>query len=114
MLNKNKSWWYFALILGIFGVVAYFLIRHGNAIDVALHRSVAEGTEGTLELFKNLTLHNLMEPAAMILLQIIAILIVSRIFSAVFAKIQQPTVIGEILAGIVLGPSLLGMIFPEA
>jgi hypothetical protein len=27
-------------------------------------------------------------------------------------KIGQPTVIGEIIAGIVLGPSLLGMYFP--
>jgi Kef-type K+ transport system membrane component KefB len=30
-----------------------------------------------------------------------------------FRKIGQPTVIGEIIAGIVLGPSLVGMYFPE-
>jgi Kef-type K+ transport system membrane component KefB len=30
-----------------------------------------------------------------------------------FQKIGQPTVIGEIIAGIVLGPSLVGMYFPE-
>jgi Kef-type K+ transport system membrane component KefB len=29
-----------------------------------------------------------------------------------FKKIGQPTVIGEIIAGNVLGPSLLGMYFP--
>ena len=114
MHKKDKSWWFFALILAIFGTVVYFLMQQGSAIDVALHRSGATGTLGTLELFGNLTLHNLMEPAAMILLQIIAILIVSRVFSSLFAKIQQPTVIGEILAGIVLGPSLLGMVFPGA
>ena len=114
MHKKDKSWWFFALILAIFGTVVYFLMQQGSAIDVALHRSGATGTLGTLELFRNLTLHNLMEPAAMILLQIIAILIVSRVFSSLFAKIQQPTVIGEILAGIVLGPSLLGMVFPGA
>jgi Kef-type K+ transport system membrane component KefB len=33
-------------------------------------------------------------------------------FGWVFKKIGQPTVIGEIIAGIVLGPSLLGMYFP--
>ncbi len=32
----------------------------------------------------------------------------SRFFGFLFTKIGQPTVIGEILAGIVLGPSLLG------
>jgi Kef-type K+ transport system membrane component KefB len=29
-----------------------------------------------------------------------------------FQKIGQPSVIGEIIAGIVLGPSLLGLYFP--
>jgi Kef-type K+ transport system membrane component KefB len=31
----------------------------------------------------------------------------------IFRKIGQPSVIGEIIAGIVLGPSLLGLYFPE-
>jgi Kef-type K+ transport system membrane component KefB len=39
------------------------------------------------------------------------IILVARLF-LVFKKIGQPTVIGEIIAGIVLGPSLLGMYFP--
>jgi len=59
-------------------------------------------------------MNNIAEPAAMLLLQIISILIVSRIFGYLFAKIGQPTVIGEILAGIVLGPSLLGYFYPDA
>jgi Kef-type K+ transport system membrane component KefB len=53
------------------------------------------------------------ESAGMLLLQILSILIVSRIFGFVFVKMGQPTVIGEILAGIVLGPSLLGYFFPD-
>ena len=50
----------------------------------------------------------------MLLLQIISILIVSRLFGYIFVKMGQPTVIGEILAGIVLGPSLLGYFYPQA
>lgn len=114
MNKRDKSWWVFTFILVVFAVIAYFLISRGGAIDAELHRTSATGTLGNFELFKNLTFHNLIEPSAMILLQIIAILIVSRIFSALFAKIKQPTVIGEILAGIVLGPSLLGLFFPGA
>jgi len=49
----------------------------------------------------------------MLLLQIISILICSRLFGYIFAKMGQPTVIGEILAGIVLGPSLLGHFAPD-
>jgi Kef-type K+ transport system membrane component KefB len=48
-----------------------------------------------------------------LLLQIITIVLVARIFGWIFRKIGQPTVIGEIIAGIVLGPSLLGLYFPE-
>lgn len=114
MQKRDKSWWVFTFILIVFAVITYILIRKGGAIDAELQRVGASGSEGNLALFKNLTFSNLIEPAAMILLQIIAILIVSRIFSAIFAKINQPTVIGEILAGIILGPSLLGLFFPDA
>ncbi len=114
MQKKDKSWWVFTFILIAFAAITYILIRKGGAIDAELQRTAASGTEGNFQLFKNLTFHNIIEPSAMILLQIIAILIVSRIFSAIFAKINQPTVIGEILAGIVLGPSLLGLFFPGA
>jgi Kef-type K+ transport systems, membrane components len=64
--------------------------------------------------FSLIDIHNVLDPAAMLMLQILAILLVSRIFNWFFAKIGQPNVIGEILAGIALGPSLLGMVFPEA
>jgi Kef-type K+ transport system membrane component KefB len=56
---------------------------------------------------------NLKHPLAILLGQIITIIVVARFFGWMFRKIGQPTVIGEIIAGIVLGPSLLGMYFPE-
>lgn len=56
---------------------------------------------------------NLHHPLAILLAQIITIIIVARFFGWVFRKIGQPSVIGEIIAGIVLGPSLLGLYFPE-
>lgn len=57
--------------------------------------------------------HNLSHPLATLLLQIAVIMVVARLFSWVSKMIGQPAVIGEIIAGIVLGPSLLGMYFPE-
>jgi Kef-type K+ transport system membrane component KefB len=47
-----------------------------------------------------------------ILLQLIVILIVVQIFGYLSSRIGQQWVIGEILAGLVLGPSLLGALFP--
>jgi Kef-type K+ transport system membrane component KefB/nucleotide-binding universal stress UspA family protein len=46
--------------------------------------------------------------------QIGAILIVSRVLGVGAKAIAQPLVIAEVLAGILLGPSLLGWVWPEA
>ncbi|MDX1958681.1 MAG: cation:proton antiporter [Leptospiraceae bacterium] len=56
---------------------------------------------------------NLKHPIAVLLIQIIVVLIVARAFTILFRKIGQPSVIGEIVAGIVLGPSVLGLFFPD-
>ncbi len=50
----------------------------------------------------------------LLLLQIAAVLIVSRSLGLVTRWMGQPLVIAEVLAGIVLGPSLLGWLWPEA
>lgn len=47
-----------------------------------------------------------------LLIQIAAVLSLSLVFGRVVRWLGQPTVIAEILAGIALGPSLLGMIAP--
>ena len=38
----------------------------------------------------------------------------SRVFGWLFGKVGQPPVVGEILAGVILGPSLLGRLYPDA
>jgi Kef-type K+ transport system membrane component KefB len=43
---------------------------------------------------------------------VIVIMVAARLAGMLFTKIKQPPVIGEMLAGILLGPSLLGMISP--
>lgn len=45
---------------------------------------------------------------ALVLVQIAAILLLSRVMGVLFARLRQPQVVGEMLAGIMLGPSLLG------
>ncbi len=48
-----------------------------------------------------------------ILLQIATILVGSRLFAELAQRLGAPTIIGELTAGIVLGPSLLGWITPN-
>src|SRR5947209_250969 len=47
-----------------------------------------------------------------ILLQLIVILVVVQIFGYLCGRVGQQWVIGEILAGLALGPSLLGSLWP--
>lgn len=51
---------------------------------------------------------------SILLTQIIVILILAGLFRRLFRSIHQPPVMGEMVAGIVLGPSVLGLISPEA
>jgi Kef-type K+ transport system membrane component KefB len=46
------------------------------------------------------------------LLQVIVIITVSRVAAFFLSRLRQPPVIGEIMAGIVLGPSVLGLAAP--
>lgn len=48
-----------------------------------------------------------------ILLAVAVVILASRAVGSVFSRIRQPRVVGEIVAGILLGPSLLGLILPE-
>jgi Kef-type K+ transport system membrane component KefB len=49
-----------------------------------------------------------------LLLALAAVVITGRVLGALFKFIGQPPVIGEVMAGILLGPSLLGSISPDA
>jgi Kef-type K+ transport system membrane component KefB len=49
-----------------------------------------------------------------VLLALAAVILVGRLLGRIFTYIGQPPVIGEVVAGILLGPSLLGRLAPEA
>jgi Kef-type K+ transport system membrane component KefB len=48
-----------------------------------------------------------------LLMQLGLMLLMGRLFAELARKVKQPAVVGEIIAGIILGPSILGMIQPD-
>lgn len=48
-----------------------------------------------------------------LLLQLTSMLVVARIFAEIARSLKQPAVVGEILAGVLLGPTLFGTIAPD-
>jgi Kef-type K+ transport system membrane component KefB len=52
-------------------------------------------------------------PLSLLLVQLILIVLLARIFGALAWRAGQPAVIGEMVAGLVLGPSVLGSLWPD-
>ena len=53
------------------------------------------------------------DPLALLLLQMTTILVVARAASAALRRSGQPAVVGEMLGGILLGPSFFGWLLPD-
>lgn len=47
-----------------------------------------------------------------VVLQLLALLTVARVLGEAFSRVGQPAVVGELLAGVLLGPSILGALAP--
>ena len=110
---KYRNSIFYLLITGAFFTFMYYLILAGMQLEQG--REVLKKAPGKnqWDAFVDSLENNIHHPLAMLLVQIISIIIVARIFGWFFRKIGQPSVIGEMVAGIVLGPSLLGLYFPE-
>lgn len=54
-----------------------------------------------------------MQIVILVLFEVLVVIGVSRLVGLGFRSIKQPLVIGEIVAGIMLGPSLLGLVAPD-
>lgn len=112
VIMRKWSLVFYTFIILIFGTAIYFIVQSGNKLQKTT--VVIEKPSGSsYELFADSFHHSLTHPSAILLLQIITIIVIARAFGFLFNKIGQPAVIGEIVAGIVLGPSLLGLLFPE-
>jgi Kef-type K+ transport system membrane component KefB len=112
MKNYKNTIFYF-VITGGFTALIYWILSIGKGLEVHKKIILPTAEKGHWNDFIDSMSHNLYHPLAILLAQIITIIVVARFFGWVFRKIGQPSVIGEIIAGIVLGPSLLGLYFPE-
>lgn len=113
MKKRLKDIIFYSVVLIGFAFLFYWIVQQGALLEVGSHSVTRKVSSGYWSDFVNSLNANFGHPLALLLAQIIVILFVSRIFAWIFQKIGQPTVIGEIVAGIVLGPSLLGLLFPE-
>lgn len=57
--------------------------------------------------------HLLHSPLSLLIAQLVVIIVTARVLGVLARKIHQPLVIAEVVAGILLGPSLLGLVAPD-
>jgi Kef-type K+ transport system membrane component KefB len=112
-MRKFRNVFFYISIIGGFSMLMYWIVQKGKVLEVGRNIQVVKEGESQWMEFLGSFIKNLGHPLAILLAQIITIIIVARFFGWICSKIGQPTVIGEIIAGIVLGPSLVGMYFPE-
>lgn len=112
-MKKHKNLIFYSSIIGSTIILIYILIRLGRSVldEDRIQPLASNGTPWS-DFIQNLT-EDLSHPLAILLLQIVVILFAVRIFGWICQKIGQPSVVGEIIAGVVLGPSLLGLYFPD-
>ncbi len=112
-MKNLKNAIFYIFVTGGFTALMYWIVAKGKSLEIGRNIITPIAKNSLLEQFLASLQHNLQHPLAILLLQIITIIIIARFFGWIFRKIGQPTVIGEIIAGIFLGPSLVGMYFPE-
>lgn len=111
--QRFKVLLFYLATIGVFSVLMVWIIKSGKNLEPGMNVVQTEIERNSWILFIESFTQNIGHPLAVLLLQIITIIITARIFSWLFKKIHQPVVIGEIIAGIILGPSLVGRYFPE-
>lgn len=129
----SRNFTFYIIVLVVFGSLIWLVLEKGKSIPGGHLKTLSEYSEksvlntpnvapaNTLSDPQNTTFFTqlysffkdkLGHPIGILLLQIIIIIIFSRAFGFLAGKLGQPTVIGEIVAGIVIGPSLIGHYFP--
>jgi Kef-type K+ transport system membrane component KefB len=107
MLRRSLLYGYIWLVgLPLLALAAILYMGHG------LHAPVASRASGSLTVAGGMIPNPSVLNLFTLILQIGVVLLAARITGLLFRRLHQPLVMGEMAAGIMLGPSLLGWLAP--
>lgn len=112
-LAKYRNIIFYIVTVAVFSCLMYWFLIQGQTLEAGEKIIIKTHHGSTWENFLESFQTNLHHPLALLLSQIVTIIMAARLLGWICIKIKQPSVIGEMIAGIILGPSLLGMYFPE-
>ena len=106
---KKKEILIYSLLIAPLAALTLFVIYIGNGNEPGGQATHFGSQFILLSVLKN-AFHG---PLSTILLQLIIILFAAKGLGWIFSRIGQQSVMGEMTAGILLGPSCLGLLFPN-
>jgi Kef-type K+ transport system membrane component KefB len=126
----NRNLIFYIITTVIFGFLLWVVINQGAKLEFASnaglglsnppqaqaehnYEAATNVQASALSVFLTNMSQNMGHPLSRLLLQIAVIVVIARVLAFLVAKVGQPQVIGEIIAGIILGPSLLGLFWPD-
>jgi hypothetical protein len=122
---QRASWLYFGIVTLVSAAI-FWLLHLGSALPApggnlpalvahapAAAPAAAPAGAAWQALGAQIT-ENLSEPLSHLFLQLLIIIGASRVAGVLFERFGQPAVVGEMAAGILLGPSLFGLLAPGA
>ena len=118
-MKRKWSLIFYVVIVAGLGAVIYWIVEQGHGLQSSslttqqMQPTKELNTGNNFQVFTDSFNQNLSDPLTILLLQIIVIIAIAHLFGFLFKKIGQPAVIGEIFAGIILGPSVIGLFFPQ-
>jgi len=102
-----------AAIVGVLKLGAALPIPGGEAVRAREVVVAAAGDGSVVGSWLSGLRVNLDHPLSHLFLQLLVIISVSRLMGKLFRRLGQPAVVGEMAAGILLGPSLFGYLAPD-
>lgn len=104
---------FYVVTIALFSLLIYWSVSKGAGLEAGKEIVRPNGDASQWDTFIHSLQDNLHHPLGLLLVQIITIIVAARFMGWLCTKVGQPTVIGEMLAGILLGPSLLGQLAPQ-
>ncbi|HTL08394.1 MAG TPA: cation:proton antiporter [Chitinophagaceae bacterium] len=113
-MKRYRNGLFYVITIAGFSALIWFILHKGLGLEPGkVSKFVPQIAASNWHQFTETFLQNITHPLALLLLQIITIILVARVLGIFFKKIGQPSVIGEIIAGILLGPSFAGRFLPN-
>ena len=122
---KRTALYYFFVVTAV-GLGVFFILRAGNqlpapalplsteSISPIAPRIAGAGDYSFAASVESSLQENANDPLSRLILQLFVVIAVSYVVGGIFTRFGQPAVVGEMMAGVLLGPSVFGLLAPGA